>query len=63
MNYKEVYVFLFQQVALVKRFVKEVENQQHDYLSQIFALEEEKKLAFSQANHHFGTFHYLKDLL
>ncbi len=56
MNYKEVYVFLFQQVALVKRLVKEVENQQHDYLSRIFALEEEKKLAFAQANHHFATF-------
>ncbi len=63
MNCKKVCVFLPQQVALVKRLLKEAKNQQHDYPSQIFTLEEEKKLTFAQANDHFATLCFLKDSL
>jgi hypothetical protein len=63
MNCKEVCVFLPQQVALVKRFLKEAKNQQHDYPSQNSTLEEEKKLASAQTNDHLATLHYLKDSL
>jgi hypothetical protein len=43
-NCKKVCVFLLQQVALVKRLSKEVENQQHDYLHKSLLWRKRKNL-------------------